>query len=127
MDMTMSSARPDRVEVVTSVLRRRRWTPLCQSKKVDCALASIARGRAVRAVCCALGVSRSHVLAKKHRPSDWADRRRSPPRVDDTQVKQAIADVVHKRATYGYRRVWARLRLDGHVGINHKQIGRAHV
>ncbi len=27
MDMTMSSARPDRVEVVTSVQRRRRWTP----------------------------------------------------------------------------------------------------
>ena len=27
MDTTMSSARPDRVEVVTSVQRRRRWTP----------------------------------------------------------------------------------------------------
>ena len=27
MDMTMSSARPNRVEVVTSVQRRRRWTP----------------------------------------------------------------------------------------------------
>jgi len=27
MDMTMSSARPDRVEVVTSVPRKRRWTP----------------------------------------------------------------------------------------------------
>jgi putative transposase len=78
----------------------------------------------VRAVCCALGVSRSHVLAKKHRSSDWADRRRSPAREDDTQVKQAIADVVHKRATYGYRRVWARLRLEGHVGINHKRVYR---
>ena len=78
----------------------------------------------MRAVCCALGVSRSHVLAKKHRSSDWADRRRSPPRADDTQVKQAIADVVHKRATYGYRRVWARLKLDGHVGINHKRVYR---
>ena len=78
----------------------------------------------MRAVCLALGVSRSHVLARKHRPSDWADRRRSPPRVDDTQVKQAIADVVHKRATYGYRRVWARLKLDGHVGINHKRVYR---
>ena len=27
MDMTMSSATPSRVEVVTSVQRRRRWTP----------------------------------------------------------------------------------------------------
>ena len=27
MDMTMSSTRPSRVEVVTSVQRRRRWTP----------------------------------------------------------------------------------------------------
>jgi transposase len=27
MDMTMSSATPTRVEVVTSVQRRRRWTP----------------------------------------------------------------------------------------------------
>ena len=27
MDMAMSSARPDRVEVVTSAQRRRRWTP----------------------------------------------------------------------------------------------------
>ena len=27
MDMTMSSMRPNRVEVLTSVQRRRRWTP----------------------------------------------------------------------------------------------------
>ncbi len=27
MDMTMSSIRPNRVEVVTSLQRRRRWTP----------------------------------------------------------------------------------------------------
>lgn len=27
MDMPMTSTRPDRVEVVTSVQRRRRWTP----------------------------------------------------------------------------------------------------
>jgi putative transposase len=78
----------------------------------------------VRAVCCALGVSHSHVLAKKRRSSDWADRRRSPARADDKQVKQAIADVVHERATYGYQRVWARLRLDGYVGINHKRVYR---
>ena len=27
MDMTMSSVRPDRVEVIAGVQRRRRWTP----------------------------------------------------------------------------------------------------
>ena len=91
---------------------------------MDCAIASIARGRAVRAVCQALGVSRSQVLAKKDRAPDWTDQRKSPPQCDDAQVKQAIADVVQMRATYGYRRVWARLRLDGHIGINHKRVYR---
>jgi len=78
----------------------------------------------VRVVCLALDVSCSHVLAKKHRLSDWADRRKSPPRADDTQVKQSITDLVHKRATYGYRRVWARLKLDGHTVISHKRVYR---
>jgi hypothetical protein len=55
----------------------------------------------VRAVCQALGVSRSHVLAKKDRAPDWTDQRKSPPQSDDAQVKQAIANVVQKRATYG--------------------------
>jgi hypothetical protein len=89
---------------------------------VDCAIVSIARGRAVRAVCQAFSVSRSHVLAKKDRAPDWADHSRSPPKSDEAQVKQAIADVVQKRATNDYRRVWARIRLDGHIGINHKRV-----
>ena len=29
---------------------------------------------------------------------------------------------MQKRASYGYRRVWARLRLGGHIGINHKLV-----
>ncbi len=69
----------------------------------------------------ALRVSRSHVLEKKHRSSDCADRRRSPTRADDTHVKQAIADVVQKRATYGYRTVWTGLKFDGRTCINHKR------
>ena len=78
----------------------------------------------MRAVCHALGVSRSHVLAKKTRPTDWSDSRRSPPRADDAEVKQAIASVVKDRATYGYRREWARLKLEGHSHINHKRVYR---
>ena len=78
----------------------------------------------MRAVCCALSVSRSHVLAKRDRPSEWADLRKSPPRSDDAVVKQAIANVVKDRATYGYRRVCARLRLDGHDRVNHNRVYR---
>ena len=78
----------------------------------------------MRAVCYALGVSRSHVLTKKNRPTDWSDLRKSPARSDDAQLKEAIASVVKERATYGYRRVWARLRLDGHGPVNHKRVYR---
>jgi putative transposase len=91
---------------------------------MDCALASITRGRAVRAVCHAFSLTRSHVLAKIDRTSEWTDLRKSPPRNDDAVVKQAIANMVKDRATYGYRRVWACLRLEGHDRVNHKRIYR---
>ena len=78
----------------------------------------------MRAVCVALSVSRSHVLARRDRPSEWTDLRKSPPRNDDAVVKQAIANVVKDRATYGYRRVWTRLRLEGHGGVNQKRVYR---
>jgi hypothetical protein len=45
-----------------------------------------------------------------------------PPRTDDAAVKQAIANVVKDRGTYGYRRVWAHLRLDGHDRVNQKRV-----
>ncbi len=90
---------------------------------MDCALACIARGRAVRAVCTALGVLRSNVLTKKTRSFDWADLRKSPPKADDADLKEAIACVVKDRATYGYRRVWARLKIDCRQ-INHKRVYR---
>ena len=47
-----------------------------------------------------------------------------PPRNEDAVVKQAIANVVKDRATYGYRRVWARLRLEGDDRVNHKRVYR---
>ena len=58
------------------------------------------------------------------RPSKWADLRKSAQRHDDATVKQAIANVVKDCATYGYRRVWARLRLEGHDRVNHKRVYR---
>ena len=90
---------------------------------MDCALASIARGRQIRAVCAALGVSRTHVKARLNRPADWTDQRKTPPRADDSDLKEAISKIVHKRATYGYRRVWARLKLEG-KSVNHKRVYR---
>ena len=78
----------------------------------------------MRAVCCALSVSRSHVLAMRDRPSVWNDMRKSPPRNYNAAVKPVIANVVRDRATYGYRRVWARLRLEGHGRVNNKRVYR---
>ena len=49
--------------------------------------------------------------------------RKSPPRTDDAELKDAIAFVVKHRATYGYRRVWAKLKIDGRQ-INHKRVYR---
>ena len=71
----------------------------------------------------ALGVSRSNVLTKKTRSSECTDLRKSPPRAEDVELKDAIACVVKDRATYGYRRVWARLKIDG-CPINHKRVYR---
>ncbi len=74
-------------------------------------------------MCLALGLSRSNLLTKKTRSPDWADFRKSPPRADDADLKEAIACVLKYRATYGYRRVCARLKIDGRH-INHKRVYR---
>jgi hypothetical protein len=42
----------------------------------------------------ALGVSRRNVLTMKIRSSDWADSRKSAPKADDADLKDAIACVV---------------------------------
>jgi len=72
----------------------------------------------------ALGVSRSNVLTKKTRSNDWSDLRKSPPKADDLDLKDVIACVVKDRATYAYRRVWARLKIYGRQ-INNTRIYRA--
>ena len=74
-------------------------------------------------MCVALDVLRSNVLTKKTRSYEWTDLRKSPPKADDADLKEAIASVVKDRATYSYRRVWARLKIDGQQ-INHKRVYR---
>ena len=74
-------------------------------------------------MCSALGVARSHVLERLNRPEDCQDRRKAPPRPDDGELIEAIKDIARDRASYGYRRVWAVLRLNGRQ-TNHKRIYR---
>jgi hypothetical protein len=67
----------------------------------------------VWAVCAALGLSRSNIVAKQNCSLDWVDCRGLPSKTDDVQAEQAIADLVKARATHGYKRVWAKLRIEG--------------
>jgi hypothetical protein len=68
-----------------------------------------------------LGGSRSNVLTKKARSSDWADFRKSPLRADDADLKDATACVVKDRATCCDRTVWAMLKIAGRQ-INQKRV-----
>jgi len=74
---------------------------------VDCALALIARGGAVKTVWRTLGLARSHVRDLLGRDDDWTDgRTHRTPRDDDAllgQLRQEIADL----PSYGYRRACA--------------------
>ena len=54
MDMTMSSATPSRVEVVTSVQRRRRWTP---EQKLEIVKQTNEQGSSVSMVARQFGIS----------------------------------------------------------------------
>ncbi len=60
MDMTMSSLGPNRVEVVTSVQRRRRWTPeqkleiVKQTNEPGSSVSLVARQHGLTAVTCPL-------------------------------------------------------------------------
>ena len=80
---------------------------------MDCAIALASRGRAVRVVCSVLGVSRSHVTALAKRQATWMDRRRAPPKPDDSALLADIGAVIKDLGTYGYRRVWGVLRHQG--------------
>lgn len=81
----------------------------------------------MRLVCEALGVARSNVLARKQRSVDWVDRRTARSKTDDTVALQAIRSIVQDQATYGYRRVWGMLRMNGMQDgrpISHKRVYR---
>ncbi|QGA63756.1 transposase [Klebsiella pneumoniae] len=78
-------------------------------QKVDSARALVAGGWRISLVSRCLRVSRAQLHAKARRSKDWQDRRckRKP---DDTETLVRIHTVIGALPTYGYRRVWARLR-----------------
>ena len=59
MDMTMSSATPSRVEVVTSVQRRRRWTP---EQKLEIVKQTNETGSSVSMVARQFGISAAQLF-----------------------------------------------------------------
>ena len=59
MDMTMSSATPSRVEVVTSVQRRRRWTP---EQKLEIVKQTNEAGSSVSIVARQFGISAAQLF-----------------------------------------------------------------
>jgi hypothetical protein len=75
-----------------------------------------------------LGVARSHVHVRVHRPASWTDRRRNRRPRDDGKL---VAKITHEIATlpaYGYRRAWTMVngRRDGagRRRVNHKRVYR---
>ncbi len=72
-------------------------------------------------------MSRAQLHVILRRTDGWKDGRRSR-RTDDTDVLLRIHHVIGELPTYGYRRVWARLRrqaeLDGMSVINAKRVYR---
>ncbi|MCP1121614.1 IS3 family transposase [Robbsia andropogonis] len=96
-------------------------------KKVGCALALIAGGRAVKQVCDVLGVARSNVSVKRVRTAEWQDGR-TAARGDDTPLVAEIQQSVKDLPSYGYRRAWGLMRGERErsqaAPVNHKRVYR---
>ena len=59
------------------------------------------------------------------RSADWVDRRKARiKQQDDPSLINQIKAVVNKQGSYGYRRVWAVLKHQQEVCVNHKRIYR---
>lgn len=98
------------------------------AEKVDCALALVAKGRAVKAVCLALGLARSHVHNRVHRPETWGDGRTQRTPAVDEQLIGEIRQQISELPTYGYRRACALVnrmrRAKGQTVVNLKRAYR---
>jgi len=71
-----------------------------------------------RAICRVLGVARSALY--RHQTASPA-----PPRVtEDADLVARIKELIEEHPTYGYRRIWARLRFGDKRLINRKKVRR---
>jgi putative transposase len=82
----------------------------------------------MKIVCDVLGVARSNVHVRVHRPANWTDRRRNRRARDDVEP---VAEITHEIAglpSYGYRCAWAlvnrRRHGEGRRRVNHKRVYR---
>lgn len=75
----------------------------------------------------ALGVSRAQLSVRVHRSDNWLDGRKYRHQ-DDAQLMTRILEQMDELPTYGYRRIWARLRekseQNGLAVVNAKRIYR---
>ncbi|WP_437440754.1 IS3 family transposase [Raoultella terrigena] len=98
-----------------------------KANKMDCARTLIARGRRVKPVSEALGVSRAQLSLYRYRQTDWQDGRMQRHR-DDAELLEHIRAEVADLPSYGYRRIWANLRRrseqEGLPRVNAKRVWR---
>ena len=82
----------------------------------------------MKRVCDVLGVARSHLHIRAHRPASWTDHRRHRRPRDDSHLVAEIRCEVAGLPTYGYRRAWAmvnrRRDAEGRRRANHKRVYR---
>jgi len=71
-----------------------------------------------RSICRVLGVARSALYA--HQPDGATTRTVT----DDAEVIARIKELIEQHPTYGYRRIWARLRFGDKRVINRKKVRR---
>src|SRR4030095_9953400 len=93
---------------------------------MDCALALVTRGRPMKIVCDVLGVARSNVHARVHRPAGWTDRRRNRRPRDDGEFVAELSAEIAALPSYGYRRAWTlvnrRRGSEARPRVNHKRV-----
>lgn len=82
----------------------------------------------MKAVCRVLGVARSNLYVRAHRPTDWTDRRRGRRPCDDAELLAELRTVIDPQPTYGYRRAGELLnrerRRQRRPPVNHKRLYR---
>jgi len=75
-----------------------------------------------------LGVARSNLHVRVHRPTDWTDRRRNRRPHEDSELVAEISNEIAGLPSYGYRRAWTlvnrRRQCAGMRRVNHKRVYR---